>query len=169
MPRGPAQRIVALLMGIAAVTAAGCANGSASRDDRDTEIYDTALEWLLDHADVEAVGDDVPLVYVEHLGADSIALGVQVELIDRFATEAELRFVDARTEAVDESAPDAAVRDQRVLIGLGPVSDDDEVRAEIYRSEVEVSAFRLELSERDGWRLAGEPMPIEPVGLVADP
>ncbi|MEM9607928.1 MAG: hypothetical protein AAGA99_10950 [Actinomycetota bacterium] len=171
MPSGAQRRVSRLLVGAAAVamTVAACAGEVASSDDRKTQIYATALDWLLDRPDTEVGDVEEPLIYIEHLGSDAIALAVQVDLIDRYDDVVELRFVDARTEAVDESVSDAPVREGRVLIGLGPISEENELRAEVYRSSSEVTAYRFRLHDEDGWRLSATPTPIEPEGLVADP
>lgn len=151
---------------------AGCAGEVASQDDRESDIYAEALAWLVARPDVADEGIDSPPLYIEHLGPDGISLDVQVDLIDHFDGLVELRFVDARAEAVDESLVEMPVRDDSVLVGLGPISDDQptELRAELYRDLDDVTAYRFTMRRSDGeWTLAEAPEVVDPEGLVADP
>lgn len=161
-------RGAALALGLT-VALAGCGGdgGSAAGP---ADAYAVMLEWLAEN-DVatpgEGCGDDV--VFVESIGADGIALDVQVELIDHFEGELDIRFVDSREEAVDDSAPEAPVRDECVLVGLGPIPDGTliEVRGEVYEERDSVTGYRFDLV-RGGriWLLVDEPTMVEPEGLV---
>ncbi len=159
-------------MVLAALVSVGCAGEVASQDDRESDIYAEALAWIVARPDV-ADAEDAPPIYIEHLGPDGIPLDVQVELIEHFdESDVELRFVDGREEAVDETLDGMPVRDGSVLVGLGPISDDQptELRAELYRDLDDVTAYRFTLSRTDGeWSLAEAPEVVDPEGLVADP
>jgi hypothetical protein len=157
---------------IAALVLAGCAGEVASQDDRESDIYAVALTWIVARPDV-ADDAEAPPIYIEHLGPDGISLDVQVKLIEQFdQDDVELRFVDGRAEAVDETLEGMPVRDGSVLVGLGPISDDlpTELRAEVYRDLDDVTAYRFTLRRSGGeWELAEAPEVVDPEGLVADP
>ncbi len=162
----------ATAVAIVALVRTGCAGEVASQDDRESDIYAEALAWIVKRPGVADTDESQP-IYIEHLGPDGIPLDVQVELIEHFdADDIELRFVDGRSEAVDETLDEMPVRDGSVLVGLGPISDDQptELRAELYRDLDDVTAFRFTLRRRDGeWELAEAPEVVDPEGLVADP
>ncbi|MEO1062179.1 MAG: hypothetical protein AAFZ07_12230 [Actinomycetota bacterium] len=161
-----------MAIAIAALVLAGCAGEVASQDDRESDIYAEALTWIVARPGVADPDDDRP-VYIEHLGPDGIPLDVQVELIAHFdEVDVSLRFVDARAEAVDETLDEMPVRDGSVLVGLGPISDDQptELRAELYRDLDDITAYRFTLRRAgDEWKLAEAPEIVDPEGLVADP
>ena len=169
---GAGRRRPAAAIAVAALVLAGCAGEVASQDDRESDIYAVALAWIVSRPGVADAEEDRP-VYIEHLGPDGIPLDVQVELIEHFdAAEVELRFVDARAEAVDETIDEMPVRDGSVLVGLGPISDDQptELRAELYRDLDDITAFRFTLRRvGEEWELAEAPEIVDPEGLVADP
>ena len=162
----------AAAIAVAAFVLAGCAGEVASQDDRESDIYAAALTWLVARPGV-ADTEEAPPIYIEHLGPDGIPLDVQVELIEHFdENDVELRFVDGRSEAVDETLDDMPVRDGSVLVGLGPISDDQptELRAELYRDLDDITAYRFTLRRSGGvWELAEAPEVVDPEGLVADP
>ena len=98
-------------------------------------------------------------------------------LIPRKADKSDL--ADLRTQIIDTVRADAhvapfdmPVRDDSVLVGLGPISDDQptELRAELYRDLDDVTAYRFTMRRSDGeWTLAEAPEVVDPEGLVADP
>ncbi len=175
MVRDPA-RVRRLLIGAllsGALVSAGCAD-SAPEDDREVGIYASVLEWIFDRPDV-TVGTtpegDGPPAFIEHLGSGEIAIDVQVDIIGSFDDEVDIRFIDARQEALDESLPGSPVRDEGILIGLGPVTDGDptEVRAEArYGNRIDAYRFTLVLTGGE-WILDGEPALVDAEGLVSEP
>ncbi len=163
--------IGALFSGALASTAC---TSDAPADDRELGIYASVLDWIFDQPDVE-VGTtpegDGPPAYIEHLGSGEIAIDVQVDIIGRFDGEVDIRFIDDRQEALDESLPGSPVRDEGILIGLGPVTDGDptEVRAEArYGSRIDAYRFTL-VRTGEQWRLDGEPALVDAEGLVSEP
>jgi hypothetical protein len=168
---------LAALVAVAVVGTGACADddgGTATRPGNG-EAYVLLLDWLLDRpeaeVDAETCGDHV--VFVESLGPEDIALDTQVVVVDGFTAEdIEVRFIDAREEAVDETVDDAPVSSECVLVGLGPIPETApyEVRGEIYRNRHAVTAYRFLLVVRDdNWEIASEPEPVDPEGLVGEP
>ena len=167
--------LAAALTGVALLAAvvAGCSSDEGGgTTDRRVEIYGLVLDWLLEREEFPTVAgtptDDVPTLFVDHLNRD-IDLDVQVELLARFEDRYDLRFVDALTEAVDEAAPRSPVREGAILLGLGSIPDTSPfvVRAEVYRDQRDLEAYRFDLVRWGGdWVLRTEPEPVEPEGFV---
>lgn len=153
---------------------ASCTSESApDGPDRSVQIYAAVLTWLLEHEAPVAPGPseerERPLVYVDHLGPEQLDLQVQIELVSRFDEEYELRFIDATSEALDSERINAPVRQDRLLIGLGPVPDTFpfSVRAEVYRNARDIDAYRFEVVRWTGeWVLGEEPEVVEPEGFI---
>jgi hypothetical protein len=151
---------------------AGCSSEEGGEDlDRRVEIYGLMLDWILEREEFPVVAtepDATPTVFVDHL-ARQIDLDVQVGLVARYEDRFELRFVDALSEAVDDEEPQAPVRNDGVLVGLGSIPDTSPflVRAEVYRDQRSLDAFRFDLVRWGGdWVLRDEPEPVEPEGFV---
>ena len=132
------------------------------------DAYEVVLDWLMEQPEVR-FGDqcDDNVVFIESLGSNEIELDVQVDVVNRYEDDFEIRFIDTRSEAIEGTQPDARVRDGCVLIGLGPVFHDEtaEVGAEMYH-DADVAAYRFDLVQRSGvWRLGGAPTRSDAVGL----
>lgn len=171
--RGRLRFTVPALMLAGAVALAGCvdSDGGSTRPGQ-ADAYVVVLDWLLDRPEAvfgEDCGDDV--VFVESIGSDDIPLEVQVDLIDHYADEIELRFIDARAEAVDEATDGKPVRGDCVLIGLGIVPDGVliEVRGELYQTQHNVLGFQFDLAAGgQRWSMLDEPTPVDAEGLVEE-
>ena len=181
------SKAVPAILVAAAVALAGCSEESAGTADREIDIYVAVLSWLLEQEvplPPQAAGDEdggdgedaevveVPPVFVESFGP-GVDLQVQVELVARFEEQGyDLHFLDTRTEAVDQDEPDVPVRDEAVLVGLGPIPEGSpvDVRAEVYRDQADLEAYRFRLARFAGsWAFVQDPTPVEPEGFVATP
>lgn len=152
----------------------GCSSQSSS-EVRAAEVYDTAIRWLA----TERADDPEPLrVFIEPRGEGvSIGLEVQAEVIQLSADVANVRFIDARDEALiatdstvappdpDTAEPDAdmrAVRDDGMLVRLGPVIEDGaRLNLEIDRwvSDEHFTTLEFVLRDRGGrWQVVGSPV-----------
>lgn len=165
------RRAVALVVCIALT--AGCASAADSEGADLADAYILVLEWVLaepQFAQDVATGD-LPLVFVESFGSRAIDFEVQVDIIMHFEERVEVRFIDIRSEALEDLEGEP-VRDGGILIGLGDLSvaAPHEIRGEVYRTEEQVDGyrFRVELGEATGFLLK-PPEPIEPEVLVAEP
>jgi hypothetical protein len=142
-------RVAACLMLVGA-----CA--STSGDDPDVAgAYAYIIEWIV--AD-SASDSDPPVAFVVPQGEGfGIDLSLQAGVISDLEDEVDVRFVDDRTEAFD----DGAVRDDGVLIGLGPaVTDGAEVVIDgdetVSIDEVTAWEFRLR-RVGDEWSFTAPP------------
>jgi hypothetical protein len=155
--------------------APACSTGPTGEDDRDAAVYAAVVRWLLTDEGgapgfVPFGPDDDRPVFIEPIDPDGIPLEVQVGVIERLEDLAELRFVDTREEALDETEPTAPVHSDGVLLGLGSISEESPptVRGERYRDESDVDAYRFTMSRESGeWTVAGEPEAVEPESLIS--
>lgn len=157
----------------AALAVSSACTGSPEVDTvaRDSAIYGAVVADVVEDAapEPDTETDRLPVLFVESFDDETIALEVQVELVNSFVDRYELRFIDTFDEAVDLELPSHPVPPASLLIGLGPIVGDDDVwvRTELYRDASDVSAFRYTLDRVDGeWVVVAEPEQIEPEGFV---
>ena len=165
------RAVVAILL--CGVGLAGCGN-DRSTDSRTADAYIVVVEWVLAEPEFasDPTFDEMPPVFVEVLGPGEIDLDVQVEIVRHFEPVVDIRFIDTRTEALDESAVGAPVRDGGLLLGLGPVPSTTpiDIRGEVYQTSDRVFGYRFRVA-RSGQTLGliEPPEPVEPEGLVGEP
>lgn len=144
---------------------------SGPDDDRVSEIYTAALDWVLENQ--TDLGSNRPdwVMYVIGRGDEPIDVDVQATVVANFESRVEIRFVDERSEAVDAEISSEPVRDEGLLVGLGTVSSEGdavELYVDIYRSHDDALAWQMEVSRRDpAWQVADDPVPadLRPVAL----
>jgi hypothetical protein len=172
--RRAAMLALAVLVG---VTLTACPDEAPDAVERATGVYERALAWVVDERlgppPTDDEGEPVDrLVFVESLGPE-LDLQVQVELVGRFEAEGvELRFIDARTEAVLDQEPGVPVRGDGTLVGLGPIPEGARVdlRVEVYRHATDIEAWRLRMARRAGiWQIVDDPVEVDPEGFVTSP
>jgi hypothetical protein len=165
--------------------AVGCSSQSSS-EVRAAEVYDTAIRWMA----TERADDPEPLrVFIEPRGEGaSIGLDVQAEVIKLSADVADVRFIDARDEALVETdstvaPPDPgeaepvvvmrAVRDDGMLVRLGPVIEDGtRLNLDIDRWVSDEQFTTLEFVLRDSggqWQVVSSPVVTGSLDLEEDP
>lgn len=166
-------RVLAVLL-LGPLLLAACPDEDPDTTERSIEIYGVVLDWVIENrVPPPPDEEEVTPVFVESLGPE-VDLQVQVELLDRFeGSGVDLRFIDARTEAVADDVEDQPVQAGGILVGVGPIPDGRtsvDVRAEIYRTVDDVEAHRFPLVRRaEGWQLLEEPTEVDPEGLVPTP
>jgi hypothetical protein len=165
------RAVVAILLGGALL--AGCGDDDGSRDSSTADAYIVVVEWVLAEPDFapDPTLDEMPPVFVESLGPDEIDLDVQVKIVRHFEPVVDIRFIDARTEALDESKAGAPVRDGGLLLGLGPVPAEVpiDIRGEVYQTSDRIFGYRFRVA-RSGQTmvLLEPPEQVEPEGLVGE-
>jgi hypothetical protein len=143
----------------AAVVLSGCSGSTTEEHGSVADVYGTAVRWLVDDVG-DAERPEPERVFLEATGEDAIPLEVQVEVINRLEADMAVRFIDTREEAVEATEPGDPIRDEGILIGLGPVNDIERspVRLQVdrYRNVQDVVAYELTLERRGGnWRVTG--------------
>jgi hypothetical protein len=173
MLRSATLRRVVVAIVLCGALLAGCGDDDGSRDSRVADAYIVVVEWVL--AEPEFAPDptleEMSPVFVESLGPGEIDLDVQVEIVRHFEPVADIRFLDIRAEALDESEAGAPVRDGGLLLGLGPVPAEGpiDIRGEVYRTSDRVVGYRFRVT-RSGQTMAliEPPERVEPEGLVGE-
>ena len=164
--------VVGLLV---ALVACGDDEQNVTPAERDASIYATVLrEMVLAELPPPAPDDEgsLPVLYVTGADGESIAVDVQAELVKNLKDDAEVRFVDAREDALvvgdqddpaggDDSEPavsvpgDEPVQDDGVLTIFGPLPEDGttvQVDVEIYKTSLVDQSFVVTLAgSRTKW------------------
>jgi hypothetical protein len=142
---------------VVAITLATTACGSSDGDDpgeRSAEVYSAILAAVArDH--IEPSDDDKPVIYALPDGPEPIAADVQAEVANAMKDDADVRFADTRTDVVDEDEAGEPVRDEAVLVQLGPVPERGrrvEVAVLVYRNQVDQESLVVTLMQTgDQW------------------
>ena len=149
----------------------GCGSDDESRGIQAADSYIVVVEWILAEPEFapDPTLDELQPVFVESLGPGEIDLDVQVQIVRHFELVVDIRFIDTRAEALDESEGEAPVRDNGLLLGLGPipVQGPIEIRGEVYRTSDLVAGYRFRVARRGETMVLIEPPErVEPEGLV---
>jgi hypothetical protein len=177
--RTGAPRTVALVL-VALFVVTACGDGGDEHHagtDRTAGVYLAALRWAAasmagaptsapsgSDGDGDGDGDgggdgDRPVVYALALSGDAIPTAVQVVVVKQLRDDVVVRFADARTEALDGGEDTEPVRDDGLLVSLGPVpaeGDDVTLAAELYRDRDDDHAYQLTVKlTGETWEVAG--------------
>jgi hypothetical protein len=155
----------------AGVLVALCALGAcstASGDDDDARtagLYEAVLRWAIAAEGLRPDEDgDLPVVYVVASDGSSVAPEVQVDVVNALLEEADLRFSDARDDALDAGEEGQPVKDEGLLVVIGTVPPEGvlvEMGVELYRTDDQTSAFVLGLAgSGERWNVTEE-VPLE--------
>lgn len=156
------------LLGVSMSTA--CA-GSSPDDtgQRAASVYVEVVRWFADRSS----DDPEPLpVFVEPRGEGaSLPLDVQADVVNETQDIAEVRFIDARDEALtDGEDGHTVVVDDGVLIRLAPVVEEgDRVLLDVDVHEVDDDFVTMQFDIRRGggdngdeWRISESPVTVPP-------
>ena len=136
----------------------------ATACDRDEESQSAGTQVLVavvrdaaEQAPPREDPDELPVVYVVSSADEGVTPKVQAAVAHTLNGEVDVRFADARSEAVDGERPGRPVRDKGCLVQVGELptdSDPVEVDVEFYRSDTEFSLRALTFSESgDAWTM----------------
>ena len=137
-----------------------------SGDGREAAVYESVLVWMLDEEPPRASddgSDERPgwTMYVTSRYEEPIAVDVQAFVVEALDDHVVIRFIDERTEAVDERDERQPVREDGILVGLGavpPEGDSVVVYVDRYREIDDVEAFDVAVRRRgDTWEVVGVP------------
>ena len=142
-----------------------CSIGAANEDEiRASEVYEEVVRWLV--ADAGGSTPEEPMaVFIEPRGEGvAISLDVQAELVDVAKDVASIRFLDERSEGLVDEDGVVKVKDDGILIRLGPVVEDDShvlLDVDVWESVDTFDELRFEL-RRSGrtWSVQGPPEQI---------
>ncbi len=159
----------------AALMMAACGSGNGDGETAtDADILRVVIGDLVERSGVvfDTAAEDQPVLFVESFGTEDIPLEVQVDVVAGWQETYDVRFIDDRSEAVDDELDGLPVRERSLLLGLGPITRNGtaELRGEYYRATDRVGAFRYTLTKTaEGWRISTTPETIEPEGFATAP
>jgi S1-C subfamily serine protease len=154
------MRRVSLIVACLVLATSSCSSQSPSQV-RASHVYEASIRWL---ASQDPVDPDPLRIFVESRGeGTAIALDVQAEVIAATEDVAEVRFIDARDEALSETDDGAfVVRDDGLLVRLGPVVEDGErITLELDRWLVDNTFTTFQLTLRrtgEDWEMLNDPI-----------
>jgi hypothetical protein len=138
--------MVALALGLGALAAVASCGGDGdqvSAAERDAGVYEVVLrDLVLADLPPEADDDPLPVVYVVAADGTTVPADIQVSVVKLLKDEAEIRFVDAREDAVLDEAPEGddreePVHDNGVLVTFGALPETGstiDVEVDVYSS-----------------------------------
>jgi hypothetical protein len=112
-------------LGIAA-SACGSDDAPDSSDVDPAAAYTAIVEWQA--GEQEPIIDDngevqLPVIYVASADGDTIDVGVQADVAESTVDIATVRFTDAKGDAFDGDLDDQPVREDGVMLLVGPMPD----------------------------------------------
>lgn len=141
---------------LAGATVTACDDGSAAEPptsvDRTSESYEQLIRWALGHRPpLEPLGEgDRPVVYVVS-AADAIGVDVQADVAKALDDDADIRFADARDEAINDDGELMPVRDNGLLVTIQAqeqtVDDTFELDVDLYQDADHQSRHHIVLAE----------------------
>lgn len=148
----PGRILVAVMV---AVMPAACGDGQGGDGGEEAMIYSAAIRFVMEEA-TEGKRPERPVFVVGV--EEGIPLKVQVGVVQRLEEFADVRFVDDRSEAIVEEEPRRPVRQQGMLLILGPIERDGkgraELRAERYERADDVTVYQVVATQTDGrWQV----------------
>ena len=140
-----------------AVGATACDRDEESQSP-DAQVLVAVVRDAAEQAPPREDPDELPVVYVVSSADDGVEPKVQAAVANTLNGEIDVRFADARREAVDDEQPGQPVRDDGCLVRWArwPTDADPvDVEVEFYRSETEFSVRAADVL-RVGRRLVGD-------------
>lgn len=172
--RGPTQRRRSLVAAVVALAACGsvlvaCTDDEPSAGQDPTErlvaIYAaTITEVATDTGALpDADDEDAPqvMVFLQTHEDAQINADVQVGVVSGLEDWANVRFIDEVDEALSEDDEGTTVRDDGILIGLGPVSDGEvtaDLVADRWVSDDETYVYDVAVRRQGGEWMVEQPL-----------
>jgi hypothetical protein len=169
LPPDRAEATLRTLTSLAAITLAvvSCGSDGADATDRDADVYVSVIRALAPAEPAErgqpqppdTAGELDGVVYAGPLDEEEpIPLEVQAAVVEQLVDFATVRFVDERTEAIDDRDARAPVLEDGVLVLVGPVpaGSSPSVDAERYVDAGDTARVRVDLEPTDDeWQVVG--------------
>ena len=115
------MRRTLVLAGIIAVVVTACTGGGSNTSDRRAAIYSAVIRAVLADTSHPKISKDTSVFVVAAHERPPIMLEVQADIVAELHELATNRFVDHRVEAIADSSPNRAVKNDGVLITLGKI------------------------------------------------
>lgn len=117
------RQLLPVLVMLVLVGVVACGDEGNKSAERAVAVVEATIRHVAsEHPPAEgAEAGDLPVVYVVSVGEETLSAGIQADVVSNLRDEIEVRFADAREEAIDETAPTAPVKDGGVLVVLGEI------------------------------------------------
>jgi hypothetical protein len=134
------------LAGLLAVLAA-CHHDSEPRV-KAGDGYAAVIAWAVERQFPNRAPDDpAPLVYVTTIDGSTIGASTQAKVTREAGSKLKVNFVDKREDAIDSKSPVEAVKDDGLLVSVGPLPGDArssvQLPVEMYANYVDNSSWEL--------------------------
>jgi hypothetical protein len=138
--------------------------GTTAPERDDAAVYAAVVSWFADQ-EPPTEDDKARDTYLDSLDEGTIPIDVQVSMVqDLEDDDLTVRFIDATEEAIDEGVDGAPVRNDGLLLRLGPVvvrEEHLEVDVERYEGTDAATRYRVVVAATaQSWRVVGEPEEI---------
>lgn len=142
------------LLAVATLAVNACGSDDTSTTERQFGIYAAVIRAIAAEDPPEPSDDDgEPIIYAGPLDEEtSIPLEVQAAVVEDLEDLGTIRFVDERSEAVDDEEVDEPVLDDGTLMLLGPIPDGPAptVQAERYETLDDMVRFSATAERSSG-------------------
>lgn len=147
-----------MVLAIGAMATVGACGGNGdetTETERDAGVYEVVLrDLVLAELPPQTDEDPLPVVYVVGADGTSVPVDIQVTVVKPLKDEAEIRFVDAREDAVLVDVPEdddreKPVRDDGVLVTFGELPEAGStihVEVELYWSVGDERSYDVTLA-----------------------
>lgn len=163
-------RLVVALALVSIVGVAGCNDEGNKTAERRSDIVTATIRQVV--AEIPPAEDaepgDLPVVFVVSVAEDPLSAGAQADVVAELRDDIDVRFADAREEAIDDTAPTAPVKDDGVLVVLGEIpklGNPVSVAVEIYLARHEHTKVVYTLAPSgDEWEItATSAVPLDAI------
>jgi len=116
--------------------------------------YSTVVAWAVNHQfPNRGEGSPTPLVFITTTDGSAISATTQAKVIRDADDQVKVNFVDKREDAIDTQDPVDAVKDDGLLLTVGPIPSDArnsvELEVALYTNYIDHSAWKLLLVADD--------------------
>lgn len=153
--RGCRLTVAALVLLAAPVALLACGDDAPEIDAtaREADAWVQVLRTVgLAGAPPPADDEALPVLFAMELDGGLVPPGVQVEVVNALKDEADVRFLDEREGAIADDEPGEPVKDDGVLVAVGPVPESGgqaEIDVERYRAAADRAEFVVVLTGGD--------------------
>ena len=141
------RRTLVLTASVAIVVTA-CAGGGPDTSDQPAVIYSAVIRVVLADTTHPTISSDTSVFVAAADARSPIPLAVQADIVEELHHLATIRFVDKRTESIDDSSPTKPVKDKGILVTLGKIPNRANIvtiKATRYVNTAETVTYRVTL------------------------
>lgn len=150
---GSRGRVITGSLAVLLAMLGGCGSDSEPRV-KAGEGYSAVVSWAVRQQYPNRTEDDpTPLVFITTTDGSTISATTQAKVIRDAGDQVKINFVDKREDAIDANDPVEAVKDDGLLLAVGPIPSSArssvQIDASLYANYVDKSTWRLLLVADD--------------------